>query len=98
MIFGYFLSKKIIWKLVNAKAISGLKNNSTELSDHQQKVLRDIRNEGYAVTHLDTFDRKALSNINEYYDSLTPIESDVKSFLTYYLGGQYKHKKQEFSE
>lgn len=98
LLLGFLLSKKSIWNLVNRNAIKGYYNTPNDLSNEQNRILDDLKINGIAITNLDFFRQNALVDINYYLDSLEPKKSDVKNFLTYYLGGEYRSKIQEFSE
>lgn len=96
LILAFTLSRKIIWRLVNYRAIKEYENTKKELSNEQLKILEDIKKNGFAVTNLDFFNDKALEEIKLFQETLDPVDSDIKSFLTYYLGGEYDNKMQHF--
>ena len=98
LIFAFILSRKKIWGLVNSKAITGFRNTKKELSNEQFNILEDIKNDGFAVTNLDLFNDKALEEIRLFQETLDPMDSDLKNFLTYYLGGEYGNKIQNFEK
>ena len=95
-LLGYLLSRKKIWRLVNSSAINGYQSSASELSNEQIQLLSSIENDGFAVTNLDSFNDGNLEQLNKYYNSLKPSSSDIKAFLTYYLGGKYKKEVQKF--
>ncbi|MDA7601967.1 phytanoyl-CoA dioxygenase family protein [Gammaproteobacteria bacterium] len=96
LILAFSLSQKIIWRLVNYKAIKEYQDTKKELSNDQLKILEDIKKDGFAVTNLDFFNLKSLEEIKLFHKTLDPVDSDIKSFLTYYLGGDYKNEIQHF--
>ena len=53
LILAFTLSRKIIWRLINYRAIKEYKNTKKELSNEQLKILEDIKKNGFAVTNLD---------------------------------------------
>ena len=97
-IIAFFLSKNIIWNLVNLSAIKSFKASQLNLSKHENDILVDIKKNGYAVTDISFFDGCNLDGIQRYQESLKPAGSNVKSFLTYFLGGDYGNSTQYFDE
>ena len=97
-IIAFFLSKNIIWNLVNHSAIKNFKISQLNLTKHENDILVDIEKNGYAVTDISFFDGCNLEGIQRYQESLEPTTSSVKSFLTYFLGGEYENSTQYFDE
>lgn len=97
-IIAFFLSKNIIWNLVNRSAIKNFQASQLNLSDDENNILRDIEKNGYAITDISFFDGCNLESIQRYQESLEPATSSVKSFLTYFLGGDYGNSTQCFDE
>jgi len=97
-ITAFFLSKNIIWNLVNYSAIKNFKASHLNLSKHENDILLDIEKNGYAISDISFFDSCNLDDIKRYQESLKPVNSSVKSFLTYFLGGDYRNSYQYFDE
>jgi hypothetical protein len=97
-IIAFLLSKNIIWNLVNLSAIKSFKASQLNLSKHENDILVDIKKNGFAVTNISFFDGCNLEGIQRYKESLKPAGSKVKSFLTYFLGGDYGNSIQYFDE
>lgn len=97
-IIAFFLSKNIIWNLVNRSAIKNFEASQLNLSDDENNILIEIEKNGYAITDISFFDGCNLEDIQRYQESLKLATSDVKSFLTYYLGGDYANSTQYFDE
>jgi len=91
------LSRKYIWKLANYSAISGFRDTKITLSQEQEVILETIKSDGFAVTNLDFFNSQALENITLFQEKLQPKKSNIKDYLTYYLGGDYGNERQYFN-
>jgi hypothetical protein len=98
LIIAFFLSKKMIWNLVNASAINAFNISPPILSRNESDILEDIKVDGYSVTDINIFDSGALENIQSYQQNLNPSSSNVKTFLTYFLGGNFGDSIQYFDE
>ena len=81
-IIAFFLSKSILWNLVNYSAIKNFKLSKPNLSEYENDILVDIEKNGFAVSDISFFDGCNLEKIKKYQESLKPTNSSVKSFLT----------------
>ena len=97
-IIAFFLSKSILWNLVNYSAIKNFKLSKPNLSEYENDILVDIEKNGFAVSDISFFNGCNLEKIKKYQESLKPTNSSVKSFLTYFLGGDYGNSTQYFDE
>ena len=84
--------------MINYSAIKRFKIHAPKLSNEEEIILETLKNDGFALTHLDFFNDEILEEIQSFQENLKPMGSDVKTFLTYYLGGDYRDSRQYFNE
>ena len=95
---AFFLSRRFIWNSINHSAIKGFKESKPKLSIEEEAIVKKLKTNGFAVTHLDFFNSKILEKIQLFHQTLRPVDSDVKTFLKYYLGGDFRNSRQKFTK
>ena len=95
---SFFISRDLIWNFINRKSIQNFKNSSIKLSHSDKIIIREIEKVGFAKMDLEYFGTDILMELNKYIKTLRPLNSNIKSFLIYYLGGMFKSEKQVFNK
>ena len=98
LLVSSIISRKLIWDLINRSAIKKFQILSPKLSKQEQLITEKIEKFGFAVTDLSFFNDSLLKDIQLFKKSCTPYKSDIKTFLTYYLGGEFKNTRQNFNK
>jgi len=95
---GFFLSFDAIWNFKNSIAIKKFKKAKINLNVFENDILANLYKDGVAVTHLEKFSPSLLAELIKWKDEIKfdKKDSELKNFLTYYLGGKYQTESQSF--
>ena len=93
---GFLLQNRIIWGLVNRRAIKNFESKGIRLSDKESDFVKTLNQDGFVVTDVNDYEDNILKRINTYVSKLDSRNSKIKSFLKYKLGGDYGNSRQKF--
>ena len=94
---AFFLSRRFIWNSINHSAIKGFKESKPKLSIEEEAIVKKLPSL-IKKKDLDFFHSKILEKIQLFHQTLRPVDSDVKTFLKYYLGGDFRNSRQKFTK